>query len=81
MLQQFPGIARRYARCCEYMEAEYKITPLYGLFWNFCLNWNDEKDDLKMVNCSPHVDSKNLAIGVCAIFIYGEDAYSSPHCC
>ncbi|KIY60753.1 hypothetical protein CYLTODRAFT_495533, partial [Cylindrobasidium torrendii FP15055 ss-10] len=65
----FPGIFRRYMRCIDYMRRTYGISPLYGLFWQFCINWGEDR---LLVDCWPHVDAANLAIGVCVIFIFGE---------
>ncbi|KIY62303.1 hypothetical protein CYLTODRAFT_494730 [Cylindrobasidium torrendii FP15055 ss-10] len=67
-LDQFPGLRARLYQVKEYMEATYNISPMYGLFWNFCLNWGRGST---FVRCLPHVDAMNVAIGVCAIFIMG----------
>jgi hypothetical protein len=68
LLVHFPGILARFIRCREVMKARYGIEPMYGLFWQICINWGGERE---IVDCSPHVDAKNLAIGVCVIFVYG----------
>lgn len=67
----FPEIVARYKRCHEYIKTRYGINPMYGLFYNFCLNgaWPGKTD---RVYCEPHVDWKNIAIGVCLVFVYGE---------
>lgn len=57
-------IAARYKRCAE----ELGIKPLYGHFYNFCVN-HPESDP--RVHCGPHVDWKNVAVGICVLFIYG----------
>ncbi|KIY62105.1 hypothetical protein CYLTODRAFT_494872 [Cylindrobasidium torrendii FP15055 ss-10] len=67
-LDEFPGVRARYFQLKTYMERKYGISPQYGLFWNFCLNWGR---DSRFVKCLPHVDAMNIAIGLCAIFIYG----------
>ncbi|KAG1834973.1 hypothetical protein DFJ58DRAFT_847503 [Suillus subalutaceus] len=63
---EFPLLARRYMACAEALG----IQPLYGHFFNFCLN--SARAGVPRVHCSPHVDWKNIAIGVCVIFIYGQ---------
>ncbi|KAG1848262.1 hypothetical protein F4604DRAFT_1687795 [Suillus subluteus] len=61
---EFPLLAKRYSDCAQTLG----ISPLYGYFFNFCLN--SARAGVKRVHCSPHVDWKNIAIGVCVIFIY-----------
>ncbi|KAF9039512.1 hypothetical protein BDZ89DRAFT_1060957 [Hymenopellis radicata] len=65
----FPGIARRYKTCHEYMRDEYGITTPFGLFFNWCLN--APRLGVKRVHCDPHVDFKNIALGICIVFVYG----------
>lgn len=62
--QEFPLVASRYKRCAQ----ELGIKALYGHFFNFCLN---HPGSASRVHCSPHVDWKNLAIGICVLFVYG----------
>ncbi|KAI0055118.1 hypothetical protein BV25DRAFT_1843180 [Artomyces pyxidatus] len=69
----FPGIAQRYRRCHQVIKDEYGIEPLFGLFYNFCLN--AARPGVPRVFCQPHVDWKNIAIGVCLIFVYGENSF------
>lgn len=68
-LEQFPGIRNRYMQAADYMKRQYGIAPMYGLYWNFCLNWGRGS---QFVKCLPHVDAMNIAIGLCSIFIFGE---------
>ncbi|KAJ8094090.1 hypothetical protein PM082_023298 [Marasmius tenuissimus] len=66
----FPAIAKRYKDCSEYLEEKYNMpAPYGGHFYNFCLN--GPKGDIRRVHCDPHVDYKNIALGVCMIFVYG----------
>ncbi|KAF9026369.1 hypothetical protein BDZ89DRAFT_1134796 [Hymenopellis radicata] len=65
----FPVIAARYLACAEYMRTNHKIEPMFGLFWNWCLN--APLAGTQRVFCDPHVDFKNLALGVCIVFVYG----------
>jgi hypothetical protein len=65
----FPGIVKRYEKCAAYMEKTYDLKPGYGLFWNFCINTPDGK--FLRIHCRPHVDAKNLALGICALYIWG----------
>ncbi|KAG1721347.1 hypothetical protein EDB19DRAFT_1835556 [Suillus lakei] len=66
IFEEFPLLARRYRACAEAL----RIQPLYGHFFNFCLN--SARAGVRRVHCSPHVDWKNIAIGVCVVFIYGK---------
>ncbi|KAE9393022.1 hypothetical protein BT96DRAFT_999823 [Gymnopus androsaceus JB14] len=66
---QFPAIAERYKESIKYMNDTYGIEAKFGLFFNFCLN--SPRNGVKRVFCKPHVDWKNVAFGVCMIFIYG----------
>ena len=67
----FPGVAARYRKNVEDIHKKYngRFKPHFGLFWNFCLN--SEFGEVERVHCMPHVDSKNIAIGLCALYIYG----------
>lgn len=80
---QFPGIAKRFETCINYMDNIYDLKPGFGLYWNFCVNAPrsfqpisyDEPRVLREgpseVLCDPHLDGKNLALAVCLLFIYG----------
>ncbi|KAL0565591.1 hypothetical protein V5O48_016432 [Marasmius crinis-equi] len=72
----FPEVANRYKRCIKYMKTRHNLTPQFGLFWNFCLNGISSATNVDRVHCLPHVDFKNIALGVCMIFIYGHFNYS-----
>lgn len=63
----FPGIAQRFKRSAAWHKEKYGIEPMFGLFWNFCLN--GIFFDQKRVHCRPHADSKN-PIGVCVLMTY-----------
>ncbi|KIY62979.1 hypothetical protein CYLTODRAFT_158530 [Cylindrobasidium torrendii FP15055 ss-10] len=64
----FPGIWRRFMRCRDYWSIKRGVNAMYGAFWQFCINWGEDR---LLVDCWPHVDAANLAIGVCVIFIFG----------
>jgi hypothetical protein len=66
----FPGVAKRYHRCITYMKEHYNISPSYGYFWNFCCN--GPRGNIKLVHCRPHVDAKNIALGICILYVYGK---------
>ncbi|KAA1471025.1 hypothetical protein DENSPDRAFT_849962 [Dentipellis sp. KUC8613] len=55
--------------CAKVLEDEQGIKPDYDLFFNFCLNY--PSDDARRVYCLPHVDWKNIALGVCLVFVHG----------
>jgi hypothetical protein len=43
-----------------------------GIFLQFCPNLPtpDEKKPINNVFCLPHIDSKNVALGLCLLFVY-----------
>ncbi|KAF8992458.1 hypothetical protein BDZ89DRAFT_1151085 [Hymenopellis radicata] len=51
------------------MEKKHSLSPQFGLYWNWCLN--AVRAGVKRVHCDPHVDAKNLALGICIVFVYG----------
>ncbi|KAK0421593.1 hypothetical protein EV421DRAFT_1916392 [Armillaria borealis] len=74
---EFPGIFQRFSNCMRYMVCKYKkrkvhVEARFGIFFNFCLNHSRRGQGIRRVQCWPHVDKANLAIGVCVIFIYGK---------
>jgi hypothetical protein len=73
--QEFPRVAARYQKYAKQLG----IRPLFGPFFNWCINAPHPDKEIKWVHCQPHVDAKNLAIGVCILWIYGEPGPSSTH--
>lgn len=60
------------------MSQKHNLRAPFGFFWNWCLNapWlgsqmEGEWEGKKRVHCDPHVDFKNLALGVCIVFVFG----------
>lgn len=74
-LEHFPGIRTRYMQLSDIMWEKHRIRPMYGLYWNFCLNWGRGS---QFVKCLPHVDAMNIAIGLCSIFIFGACIVALP---
>lgn len=70
--REFPLLGRRIRACADSLG----IEPLYGLFFNFCLNAARPSCHINRVHCSPHINWKNLAIGVCVIFVYGQQLWA-----
>ncbi|KIY53299.1 hypothetical protein FISHEDRAFT_69150 [Fistulina hepatica ATCC 64428] len=68
----FPGVAARFRNNHVWMKDRHGISPLFGLFWNYCVNHALPDLGVPRVFCAPHADWKNLAIAVCAIFVYGD---------
>ncbi|KAJ7749511.1 hypothetical protein DFH07DRAFT_702940, partial [Mycena maculata] len=63
----FPGVAARLRKDAEWHEEKYGIKPLFGLFWNLCLNtWFEGQSNIR---CGPHADKKNQ-VGVCLLLVY-----------
>ena len=70
----FPHLAARVWRCRDSLLAmgvEPDIAiPQYGCWYNFCIN--GPRGDVKGVFTKPHADAKNLALMMCAVFVYGK---------
>lgn len=75
----FPGVAKRFEESLAYHEREYGIRPIFGLFWNLCINAPFLGQ--KRVHCRPHADAKNI-VGVCALVVYQRPgAFPPPPLC
>ncbi|KAJ2911712.1 hypothetical protein MD484_g8699, partial [Candolleomyces efflorescens] len=72
----FPSIALRYQRCADWHHSKYGVRPLFGLFWNFCIN--GIFPDQTRVHTDPHADPKNV-VGVCIIFVYVKPGFGFDH--
>ncbi|RPD57505.1 hypothetical protein L227DRAFT_565288 [Lentinus tigrinus ALCF2SS1-6] len=72
---RFPGFARRVDDCCASLKkhpleaVRVLAEPDYDLYYNFCIN--GPQRDVLGVSTQPHVDGKNLALMVCAVFVWG----------
>lgn len=65
--QKFPGFAKRFLASADWHFERYGIRPLFGLFWNVCIN--APFPGQKRVHCLPHADYKNI-VGVCVVGVY-----------
>ncbi|KAK6969205.1 hypothetical protein R3P38DRAFT_2671227 [Favolaschia claudopus] len=63
----FPGVAERFRADAAWHKQHHGIEPMFGLFWNFCLNV--VLPGQRRIHCDPHADMKNQ-IGVCVLLIY-----------
>ncbi len=63
----FPGVAKRFDTSAQWHKETYDIEPLFGYFWNLCINGLFPGQ--KRIHCLPHADAKNI-IGVCLLAIY-----------
>ncbi|KAJ7177263.1 hypothetical protein C8R43DRAFT_1230274 [Mycena crocata] len=63
----WPGLAARFEEEAAWHKRESGIEPLFGYFWNFCLN--AVFPGQSRIHTGPHVDFKNQ-IGVCMILTY-----------
>ncbi|KAI0060521.1 hypothetical protein BV25DRAFT_1839581 [Artomyces pyxidatus] len=63
----FPGVAKRFRECAAWHKEENGIEPLFGLFWNLCINGLFPGQG--RIHTLPHADSKN-PISVCAVMVY-----------
>ena len=72
----FPQLAARFDNVSKINEETYGIKPLFGYWYNLCVNaprfsWHNEKGgDTQDVICAPHIDAENWAVYLCCIFIY-----------
>ncbi|KAJ7876725.1 hypothetical protein B0H14DRAFT_3436473 [Mycena olivaceomarginata] len=63
----FPRMATHFLADVEWHRKRYGIKPMFGLFWNLCLNaWFPGQH---RIHCRPHADKANQ-IGVCVLLIY-----------
>lgn len=46
--------------------------PLFGLWFNYCINGARPHAGIEGVSCQPLTDAQNLAVMLCALFIYGK---------
>lgn len=71
---RFPGVAGRVTGCRQGLISlgydETLATPIYGAWYNYCIN--GPRGEVEGVFVMPHVDGKNLAIMMCAVFVYGK---------
>ncbi|KAK7030912.1 hypothetical protein VNI00_013858 [Paramarasmius palmivorus] len=65
----FPKVAERFESCSKRLWKRHRIRAPYGLFFNWCLN--GVVSGVPRVHCEPHVDFKNVALGVCMVYVYG----------
>ncbi len=63
----FPGVAERVKASAAWHEINHGIKPLFGVFWNLCINALFPGQS--RVHCLPHTDFKNI-VGVCLLAIY-----------
>ncbi|PIL27790.1 hypothetical protein GSI_10943 [Ganoderma sinense ZZ0214-1] len=76
---RFPIIAQRVDRCTATlidMGVDRAVaTPLFGLWYNYCINAARPHAGIEGVSCQPHTDAQNLAIMMCALFVYGKFSF------
>ncbi|PPQ98313.1 hypothetical protein CVT26_013513, partial [Gymnopilus dilepis] len=72
----FPGVALRAVKSAVWHEARNGIKPLFGLYWNFCINGMFHGQ--KRIFTSPHADAKNI-VGICAVVVYAIPGKSFNH--
>ncbi|KAF8960543.1 hypothetical protein BDZ97DRAFT_1665701 [Flammula alnicola] len=63
----FPGVAKRFLESAAWHKDKHHVEPLFGLFWNLCINGMFEGQ--RRIHCLPHADSKNI-VGICVLVIY-----------
>jgi hypothetical protein len=49
----FPGVARHFDESVKWFQ-EQGIEPLFGVYWNLCINATFQKQP--QIHCDPHVD-------------------------
>ncbi|KAI0694477.1 hypothetical protein C8T65DRAFT_698961 [Cerioporus squamosus] len=70
---RFPSLADRVDRCAQKLAEQgwEHAMPMFGYWYNFCINCPRPNSNLG-VSTLPHVDGKNLALMVCAVFVWGK---------
>ncbi|RDX40344.1 hypothetical protein OH76DRAFT_1423751 [Lentinus brumalis] len=71
---RFPSLAQRVSDCETKLREQDRgehATPLFGKFYNYCIN-GPRKGVVDGVSTGPHVDGKNLALMMCAVFVWGK---------
>ncbi len=71
---RFPSLAARVENCAASLEEQGYSSetsrPMYGYWYNFCVN--GPREHVQGVMTKPHVDGKNLALMMCVVFVWGE---------
>lgn len=71
-----PCFAARVLACQRSLEQMgYKpeiAKPMFGLWYNYCINGARPGTEVEGVMCLPHTDGQNLALMMCVLFIYGK---------
>ncbi|KAI0746737.1 hypothetical protein C8Q80DRAFT_1271584 [Daedaleopsis nitida] len=72
---RFPYLAERVDNCVASLLRmgipESIAKPRYGLWYNYCINGARPSRPTQGVMTLPHVDGENLALMMCAVFVYG----------
>ncbi|KAH9835168.1 uncharacterized protein C8Q71DRAFT_764447 [Rhodofomes roseus] len=63
----FPAIFQRFKKSAEWHAENTGFYPLFGGFWDFCLNGIFPNQP--RVHCMPHSDAKN-PVGICVLMVY-----------
>ncbi|KAH9840804.1 uncharacterized protein C8Q71DRAFT_741322 [Rhodofomes roseus] len=63
----FPKVYERFLLSAEWHKIHSGVSPLFGGYWNFCLNGIFPDQD--RVHCMPHADAKN-PVGICVLMVY-----------
>ncbi|KAI0080985.1 hypothetical protein K474DRAFT_1704272 [Panus rudis PR-1116 ss-1] len=66
----FPQMASRIKKENARIKAEYGFDCPFIYWWNLCINAPLPSEGIHRVMCRPHVDSKNGALLLCAVFVY-----------
>ena len=73
---RMPPLAARVLHCqrsLEKMGYPPEISkPMFGLWYNYCINGARPGTKIEGVSCYPHTDGQNLALMMCVLFIYGK---------
>ncbi|RPD69242.1 hypothetical protein L226DRAFT_539921 [Lentinus tigrinus ALCF2SS1-7] len=78
--QRFPSLVKRVRHCAECLKlmdepfARY-AEPMFGYWYNYCINGARVGAGVDGVMTRPHVDGKNLALMMCVVFVYGNFNY------
>lgn len=65
----FPGVAKRFQDCVKWHSDKHKFEPLFGAFFQLCINGIFQDMEGNRIHCRPHLDFKNI-VGVCVLLVY-----------
>lgn len=67
----FPKIQEQVDQAATSLAEKYPgFKPMFGSFFNFCINASIPKKKVPHIFCLSHVDAMNMAAMVCTVLVY-----------